>query len=407
VNIISSRRLSGLALSLLVAAVAPAACGVDAREPSPQEQVSSAKQADVAVAHEWLFAETGGTTTSDAVSTGAVTGTLGASASLGGRSVTLSADAGYDPDSYVDFGTSAAEFGTSDFTVAHWYKTTFGGGGILGDLLGNRVDSSHGQFLSARINGSGFITFEVDEDGNGTNYAFAGTGTPVNDGAWHHVAFVRQGATVTIYVDGAVSGSGSADSGQPANVAGDGSASFRVGRRLGDCCGNFLSVPGSYADLRIYDSALGASDIGGIIAQSSTCALDTYDCTGSPVNGCQSTVPCDVGGHCTDGSGCASGVCSGGACQEVETWQCTSNCYDIDVACRDPQGDALDACIDACASDSSCLDGCYAAFFAATAQCDASVPACSAVCNGSCSDGVQDDGETGVDCGGPCAACPM
>jgi hypothetical protein len=402
VNILSSRRVSLLALSLLVAAVAPAACTGDPQDSSSREQVSSARQADTATPdHEWLFAEASGTTTADAASTNAVAGTLGASASLGGGQVTLSANASFDPESNVDFGTSAAAFGTSDFTVAHWYKTTFGGGGLLGDVLGNRVDSSGGQFISVRINGGGQVTLEVDDNGDG-NYAATGSNVAVNDGAWHHLAFVRQGGTVTIYVDGAASGSGSAPSGQPANVADDGSASFRIGRRLGDCCGNFLSVPSSYADLRLYYSALGEGDIGSIITAGSSCSFGTYNCGGAVFGGCQSSVPCDTGGHCTDDSGCASGSCSGGTCQAVEGWACNYNCYSFDSACHDVQADKLDTCIAACDDDSTCLDGCYGAYSTAYDACDAQVSACQSVCNGSCSDGTQDNGETSVDHGGPC-----
>jgi hypothetical protein len=406
VIIISLRRASRLALSLLVAAVAPAACAVDSSDPSSHEDVSSAKQAVTpAPNHEWLFQETGGTTTSDAVAVGPVTGTLGASASLGGGEVTLSANGAYDPASYVDFGTTAAAFGTGDFTVAHWYQTTFSGDGNLGDILGNRVDSSGGTFFSARLHSEGYVTFEIDDGANGDTYASASTSATVNDGAWHHLAYVRQGTTVTIYVDGVASGSDSA--GQVADVADASTASFRIGRTLPNCCGNFLTVPAAFEDLRIYDSALGASDIAGIVAGSgaASCAPFTYDCNGDPVNGCTSTVPCATGGTCADGSGCASGVCSGGACQAVVSWECSYNCWNIDAACRDAQGVTLDACIAACDDNEACLDGCSDAYYASYAQCDAAVPACAAVCNGSCSDGVQDDGETGVDCGGPCAAC--
>ena len=61
--------------------------------------------------------------------------------------------------------------------------------------------SSGGQFFSARLLGSGQVSFEVD-DNTGGNYTGAASSATVNDGAWHHIAYVRQGATITIYVDG-------------------------------------------------------------------------------------------------------------------------------------------------------------------------------------------------------------
>jgi hypothetical protein len=137
------------------------------------------------------------------------------------------------------------------------------------------------------------------------------------------------------------------------------------------------------------------------------CPTGTYDCDSNPQNACESTVPCATGARCTDGSGCASGVCAGGLCEAIVTWECEYNCWDIDAACRDAASVVLSACIPACNDDLSCIDNCGGYYYAAYAECDVAPPQCSAVCNGSCSDGIQDDGETGVDCGGPCPTpCP-
>src|SRR5579863_9174657 len=61
VRIVSFRTTSVLTLSLLALALVPAACAHD--EPAPRESVASAGQAITqSPAHEWLFAENGGTT---------------------------------------------------------------------------------------------------------------------------------------------------------------------------------------------------------------------------------------------------------------------------------------------------------------------------------------------------------
>jgi hypothetical protein len=222
------------------------------------------------LSHRFTMDEAGGTTVSDSAPAGTVTGTLGASASLGGGAVTLAAATAQDLASQVDLGAAVAQVGTGDFTVTHRYKTTFATVGTLGDVLGNRVDPSHGNFFSVRVNGSGIVSLELDEDAAGTSYVgLTGSGQPINDGAWHHLAYVRQGATAKLFIDGALASSGSTASGQPTNLTS--ATSFRLGRRIGVCCGDwratFRTVPGSYDDVRFYASALADSEIAQLAAQ--------------------------------------------------------------------------------------------------------------------------------------------
>lgn len=222
------------------------------------------------LSHRFAMDEASGTTVTDSAPAGTVTGTLGASASLGSGAVTLAAASAQDLASQVDLGAAVAQLGTGDFTVTHRYKTTFATVGTHGDLLGNRVDPAHGNFFSARVNGNGIVSLELDEDAAGTNYlGITGTGRPVNDGAWHHLAYVRQGAAAKLFIDGALAASGSTASGQPTNLTS--ATSFRLGRRIGVCCGDwrttFRTVPGSYDDLRFYASALSDSEIAQLAAQ--------------------------------------------------------------------------------------------------------------------------------------------
>jgi len=59
-------------------------------------------------------------------------------------------------------------FGTNDLTVAFWMKTTETGG----DVIGNRIYGSHGNFFSIRLREGGKLGFEIDQ--GGANYGAIG-----------------------------------------------------------------------------------------------------------------------------------------------------------------------------------------------------------------------------------------
>jgi hypothetical protein len=212
--------------------------------------------------HRWTFDEPDGTVCYD--DAGGPDGNMASSTTRalgpsGTNAVTLTPKGVYDWDSYVDFGNEVGAFGTADFTVTHWYRTSFSGVGVHGDVLGNREDGSYGNYFSVRVRGTGEVGIEICEDEEGSHYAeLVGFGHPVNDGEWHHLAYVRSGAHISLYIDGALVGTGTAASGYPAYLGGN--SSFRIGRRL-MYTGNFYSIPASYDDLRIYSRALSDNEI--------------------------------------------------------------------------------------------------------------------------------------------------
>lgn len=77
------------------------------------------------------------------------------------------------------------------------------------DILGNRIQGSGGNFVSLRMYGStGQLVTEVDQDDTVNYYyiAFSNT-TGLNNGGWHHIAAVRQGTTLKVYINGALDAS--------------------------------------------------------------------------------------------------------------------------------------------------------------------------------------------------------
>jgi hypothetical protein len=152
--------------------------------------------------------------------------------------------------SFVDFGTAVGQFGTNDFAVGLWFRTSeqlryF-------DIVGNRTAGSHGNFFNLRMTGhhesapEGRVTAEVDQDGTGY-IAVDSSRVGLNDGLWHHAAAVRRGNRLTLYIDGQPSGDGTAD--VIANI--QNGNPFKLGRSLQGVTDRFAPVA-DYADLRVY-----------------------------------------------------------------------------------------------------------------------------------------------------------
>jgi len=109
-----------------------------------------------------------------------------------------------DGDDYVDFGNpSLLNFGTNDWTVSAWVKTTQSGtdDANKGTVFANGADGGGGIRYTLTVNEtqSGMITLTTDDDLSKVQV----TGnTAVNDGAWHHVVGMRNERTLGVYVDG-------------------------------------------------------------------------------------------------------------------------------------------------------------------------------------------------------------
>lgn len=100
-------------------------------------------------------------------------------------------------DDYVTFGSTVGNFGTSDFTIDFWVKTS---STRHEAILGKRPVCTHDVFWQIRLWDGGRLLIELDQ--GGANYNFIMTTRSVNNGVFHHVAIVRQGPTVSVYIDG-------------------------------------------------------------------------------------------------------------------------------------------------------------------------------------------------------------
>lgn len=96
-------------------------------------------------------------------------------------------------------------FGSGDFTVEFWAKTSTSLGSTSNPVF-NQSNSG------ASSDSSIFVGFGTDasvyvSSGSGWTYNATSSGVICNDNEWHHLAAVRTGTSLRIYIDGALRGS--------------------------------------------------------------------------------------------------------------------------------------------------------------------------------------------------------
>ena len=153
------------------------------------------------------------------------------------------------------------DMGLGDFSISLWFNTaqTFT---WENPMLARKVVGGDGYELFLWDN-SGYIELEFKFwEGGGNNHVrtsdAAVTPPAVNDGQWHHVVGVKNGAQIELYLDGAFIGSsagpvGSLDNNEPLYFGGhDGDAD-----NLGDSWANY---DGLIDEISIYNRAIGAAE---------------------------------------------------------------------------------------------------------------------------------------------------
>jgi len=164
----------------------------------------------------------------------------------------------------VDFGNSAGNFGTNDFTVACWMKTD--SSARIEAFLGKRATCDGAfSFWEVRIGPvecpPGTLGFWVAAGGNRPSYCLPSS-HPMNDGQWHHIAWVRQSTSsgsirYLIYVDGALDNSKAS----PEAVNLSNQAPLVMGQSVCQCCDGTRPYSGAAAELQIFSQALSAEAI--------------------------------------------------------------------------------------------------------------------------------------------------
>src|SRR3989338_2162175 len=150
---------------------------------------------------------------------------------------------------------SSLNFGTGNFTVSVWFKTSI----AVYSALVNKGEGGSAQvpdYWLFRITDTGALQFITAENDVDTSHTTSATG--FYDGVWHHAVGYRNGTTVGIYVDGIDRGS---TTGTIHNVSADNTKALVIGIVLLKGAFTWTPFTGSIDDVRIYNRALSADEI--------------------------------------------------------------------------------------------------------------------------------------------------
>ncbi len=221
------------------------------------------------IAH-WTLDEGTGDTAADSSGNGN-DGTLGNSPSPDANDPSWTCVAGGNAllfdgaDDYVNVGDSASlNFGTGDFSVAVWVKSSqaqvFDTWPKLVEKWTNSPSSQGYRLMSYQSTDSPNPAFGIFNGGTGE---MVESTVNIRDGLWHHVVGVKTSTQLKIYIDGSLSGTPASHSlGTTSN-----SADLAFGKSLLFSDDEF---EGNMDDVRIYNSALSAGEISTLYASPPT-----------------------------------------------------------------------------------------------------------------------------------------
>jgi len=146
--------------------------------------------------------------------------TDGTQSKFGGSSLLLDGT-----NDYIETPTSSDfNLGFSDFAIDFWMKTTQT---TVAGLIDNYpAANNQGFYITLGQVTTGKIRFGM---GDGSAWDAIESTMAVNDGAWHHIAFVRSGGSLLLFIDGALNKSGTASVGIT-NLA----SSLKIGKKVTD-----------------------------------------------------------------------------------------------------------------------------------------------------------------------------
>ena len=230
--------------------------------------------ADTGLIGVWKFDEQSGDVAIDSSSSGANDGILTSSSARSSTGCRFGSCLNLNgTDQYAAVNPSLLNFGTSNFTVEGWIKTA---GAVSSQTLVSKQESGDQPGYTLDVASTGIAFFRVNPAGVPPPDRVVLGAKLVNNNAWHHIAGVRTGSTIKLYVDGNLDGSSTSTS--TANV--DSIYSTLIGA-YGDptipaSLQNFVN--GQVDEVRVWNKALAPSEIRSIYNQSCQ-NLSTISCS--------------------------------------------------------------------------------------------------------------------------------
>jgi len=157
-------------------------------------------------------------------------------------------------DDRVDLPASALD-GLGDFTVEMWVQSEDDQGAWLSGATDRGVGIDNEALLFQGVNG---FQAAVRSQSTGALPIF------LNDGAWHHLAYMRSGAMGMLYVDGVAMDARSVPT-EPLEIGPGGLMLGQEQDCLGGCFDPEQALDGRVDELAIYDRALSEAEIVAIV----------------------------------------------------------------------------------------------------------------------------------------------
>jgi hypothetical protein len=169
--------------------------------------------------------------------------TYSAPASFGGANSPTATTRGngslyFNGSSWIDYGATTSNYASGDFTIESWVNySSFTAGYSLWFTMDPNT-TYFGPTSSTRI---------VLNLGNGSELAWTYTAQTL--GVWYHIAVVRSGSTITLYINGVSQGTNTSSA-----TLGSGGGNIRVGNAVGYPFNGYLSNL-RYTKSAVYTSA--------------------------------------------------------------------------------------------------------------------------------------------------------
>ncbi|HWI90754.1 MAG TPA: PKD domain-containing protein [Flavisolibacter sp.] len=151
---------------------------------------------------------------------------------------------------------SACNFGTSDFSISCWVKTSLSSKMMVWQESGKNAGGDNQTWLRLGDNTTDRVIRLDVEDATGSAILNIPSTSKVSDGVWHHVVAVRQGLVISVYIDGVKKGTLTASGLKVVSNNED----FKIGVQEG-ATSNSSFFNGDIDDFIIYNKALSDAEI--------------------------------------------------------------------------------------------------------------------------------------------------